>query len=180
MKENYWKGKLVTLRSIEIDDAEFFYAWNQETQTQKHLDQVWFPSSKLRQEEWVKRMAVKDIADDSFFFVLLNLKGEKVGMIHTHDCDKRNGNFSYGLGIIQEQRNKGFAVDAIKLVLNYYFNELRYHKAIVSIYEFNHASIKLHEKLGYVQEGRLREMVFQAGKHHDLLKFGLLKREFKE
>ncbi|MEO0900382.1 MAG: GNAT family protein, partial [Bacteroidota bacterium] len=63
---------------------------------------------------------------------------------------------------------------------SYYFNQLRYHKAIVGVYGFNEASIHLHKKLGFQEEGRLREMVYAGNKFHDLLKFGLLKREFNQ
>ncbi|MEM9260937.1 MAG: GNAT family protein, partial [Bacteroidota bacterium] len=73
---------------------------------------------------------------------------------------------------------KGYATAAIKMVLAYYFMELRYHRVSVGIYAFNEASIKLHQKLGFKEEGRLREMVFSGNQYHDLLKYGLLKREY--
>ena len=175
---NYWEGELITLRGIEVGDAPFFYEWNKKTQTQKHLDQIWFPSSLLRQEKWVEKMSVKDISDDGYFFVIVNKMGKKVGMIHTNDCNKKNGSFSYAVGVIEDQRNQGYAAAAIKMVLAYYFNELRYHKVVVSIYAFNTPSIKLHQKLGFKEEGRLREMIFAGNQYHDLLNFGLLKKEF--
>lgn len=175
---NYWEGKQIELRGIEPGDADFFYEWNKETATQKNLDQIWFPSSLFRQEKWVEKQSIKSIEDDSYFFVILNKVGEKVGMIHSHDCDKKNGNFGYGLGIIEGHRKKGYASEAIRMLLNYYFQELRYHKAIVGIYAFNQVSIALHKKIGFKEEGRLREMLFGGNEFHDLLKFGLLKREF--
>ncbi|MEM6803792.1 MAG: GNAT family protein, partial [Bacteroidota bacterium] len=58
------------------------------------------------------------------------------------------------------------------------FQELRYHKAMVGIYAFNEASLALHKKIGFKEEGSLREMLFAGNQFHDLLKLGLLKREF--
>ncbi len=175
---NYWEGDLVSLRGIEIGDAPFFYNWNKETQTQQHLDQIWFPSSLRRQEEWVAKQTTASVEDDSYFFVILNKNGDRVGMVHTNDCDKKNGHFSYAVAILEAHRNKGYAKAAIQMVLAYYFNELRYHKALVGIYAFNKQSIGLHQTLGFQQEGRLREMIYAGNAYHDLLKFGLLKREF--
>ena len=177
---NYWKGEHVELRGLEIGDAPFFYEWNKEMDTQKNLDHIWFPSSMLRQEKWVEKQALKSIEGDSYFFVIANKEGEKVGMIHAKDCDQKNGNFSYGVGILEGQRQRGYASAAIQMVLRYYFQELRYHKAQVSIYEFNEASIHLHRKLGFQEEGRLREMIYGGNAFHDVLKFGLLKREFEK
>lgn len=176
---NYWAGPLVTLRGIELGDVSFFHEWNQETHTQQHMDQIWFPSSLRRVEEWVEKQSTASVAEDHFFFVILNKAGERVGMVHVHDCHKKNGHFSYAVGIREAQRHKGYARAAIRMVLDYYFHQLRYHKVTVGIYAFNEASIRLHEQLGFQQEGRLREMIYADSAYHDLLKFGLLKREFK-
>ncbi|MEL6672821.1 MAG: GNAT family protein [Bacteroidota bacterium] len=175
---NYWENNLITLRGLEAEDASFFHDWNQETGTQLALDQIWFPSSLIRQEEWVKKQALASVEEDSYFFVIENKAGERVGMIHTNEADKKNGHFSYGLGVVQAHRHKGYASAAIRMVLGYFFKELRYHKVTVGIYAFNQASIALHQRLGFQEEGRLREMLFAGNAYHDLLKFGLLKREF--
>lgn len=51
------------------------------------------------------------------------------------------------------------------------FGEQRYHKCEVGIYDFNHASLALHHRLGFTEEGRLRDHEFFAGRpprhHHD-------------
>lgn len=176
---NDWQGEKVELKGLALEDASFFYEWNKHTETQRFLDYLWFPSSLIRQEKWVEQAALKTVEDDSYFFVITNLAGERVGMIHTKDCDKRNGHFSYGMGIVNEHRQKGYATEAIQMVLRHYFYELRYHKAQVSIYAFNQPSIQLHQALGFKQEGRLREMIYQDNSFKDVLVFGLLKREFR-
>lgn len=42
----------------------------------------------------------------------------------------------------------------------------------------NEASLALMRRLGFTEEGRLREHVFFAGRHHDLVLMGLLADEF--
>jgi len=66
------------------------------------------------------------------------------------------------------------------LVLKYYFEELDYQKVTVQIYAFNEASLKLHKKLGFQQEGCLRRMIYTDGTYHDEIIFGLTVEEFKE
>jgi len=72
-----------------------------------------------------------------------------------------------------EHQRKGYASEAIRLVLRYFFEELRYHKATVQVYAFNEASIRLHQKLGFQEEGRSRDMIYTQGRYVDELTFGL-------
>ncbi|WP_170110188.1 GNAT family N-acetyltransferase [Flavilitoribacter nigricans] len=178
MGGNYWQGTIVRLRGIEPEDAEFFYQWNQETETQRSLDRIWFPSSLERQREWTAKKATKALDDDGYFFVIENPERIPVGMVHTRDCDPQNGTFSYAVALKAAHRRKGYAREAVKMILNYYFQELRYHKVTVDIYDHNLASIALHEHLGFSREGRLRQMRFAGGKYFDVLKYGLLRKEF--
>ena len=89
--------------------------------------------------------------------------------MNTHSCDTRHGTFKYGVAIFREHWRKGYASEAVKLLLGYYFEELRYQKVMAHIYAFNESSIQLHERLGFKQEGRLRNMVFTQGRHFDEL-----------
>ncbi|MDP9469851.1 MAG: GNAT family N-acetyltransferase [Chloroflexota bacterium] len=50
----------------------------------------------------------------------------------------------------------------------------------MSIFDFNEASIRLHDSLGFKQEGRLRRTAYTKGRHHDELVFGLTVEEFEE
>ncbi|MDR0139570.1 GNAT family N-acetyltransferase [Metabacillus idriensis] len=54
-----------------------------------------------------------------------NFDGELVGRLNTDKCDPRNGTFSYGISLFREHWKKGYASDAIKVLLRYFFNELR-------------------------------------------------------
>ncbi|HET7095418.1 MAG TPA: GNAT family N-acetyltransferase, partial [Thermomicrobiales bacterium] len=63
--------------------------------------------------------------------------------------------------------------------LRYFFDELGYQKAHVHVYAFNAASIRLHERLGFQREGRLRRMLFTGGQFHDVLVYGLTLEEFR-
>ena len=56
---------------------------------------------------------------------------------------------------------------------------LRYHKANVYIYEFNVASQKFHEKMGFKKEGVLREVAFIDGKYIDAIYYGITSNEFR-
>ena len=46
------------------------------------------------------------------------------------------------------------------------------------VLDFNIASMRLHQRFGFTQEGVLRQHSLVDGKHHDLLCFGLLTNEW--
>jgi len=175
---NYWEGKKIRLRSLEPEDYEFFYNWNLDTNTQKNLAWIWFPTSTTNIKDWIKEEREKEKMNEEHFFVIETLEGKTVGSINANTISKNDGTFRYGLGIIGAERKKGFASEAIKIFLNYYFNELRYNKVNAGVYEFNEGSIRLHESFGMIQEGKLRKNKFTDGKYWDILLFGMTKDEF--
>lgn len=47
------------------------------------------------------------------------------------------------------------------------FNERNIHRIQANVFVSNVASLKMHEKCGYKQEGTLREAVYKNGKYQD-------------
>lgn len=60
------------------------------------------------------------------------------------------------------------------------FEERRFQKCESGLYAYNEASMALHRKLGFVQEGRLRRHAYLAGGFHDVVLFGMTIEEFRE
>jgi UDP-4-amino-4,6-dideoxy-N-acetyl-beta-L-altrosamine N-acetyltransferase len=63
--------------------------------------------------------------------------------------------------------------------LDYAFEKLKLHKVCGQAIASNKASIKFHLKLGFTQEGILREQVHGMLDYQDLICFGILEREWK-
>jgi RimJ/RimL family protein N-acetyltransferase len=173
-----FRGQRVRLRAIEPADWAASFAWNQDDEQARSLYNIPFPQSAEAVRQWAQQESTRQPEDDAFRFVIENERGEVVGNLATHDCDRRVGAFSYGVSIRQDQRRAGYAAEAIELVLRYYFQELRYQKVTVRVYSFNDASSRLHEKLGFQLEGRLRRTVFTSGEYFDELIYGLTVEEF--
>lgn len=180
MSLNIFQGEKIRLRSIEPEDWQFFNHWNLDSETARLCYSIPFPSSQERDRRWAADMAVKEAKNDAYDFALENKQSELVGIINTHTCNPRSGTFSYGLAVQREHWRKGYASEAILLVLRYFFLELHYQKVNANVYAFNEASIRLHERLGFQQEGRMRRMTYTNGKYFDDIIFGMTVEEFKE
>ncbi|MET8756095.1 GNAT family protein [Streptomyces sp. NPDC004667] len=92
--------------------------------------------------------------------------------------DAGTGWFEYGVTIGAEHRRQGYAAEAAFLLLRFMFEENRYHKCQVWIFAYNEAPLALHRRLGFVEEGRLRELVYLSGRYHDVVMIGMLADEF--
>ncbi len=177
---NFWQGKLVRLRGVEPSDAEAFARWNLDGEMARELDFVWPPVSLAFIKRDVEEMSLRKLEADAFTWVVEDAGAQAVGSVATHHCDRRAGVFRYGLSVAREHRRRGYATEAALLVLKYYFEELRYQKCLVGVHSDNHASVALHERLGFVREGTLRRMVYTGGRFHDLHQYGMLKEEWEQ
>ncbi len=172
---NIFEGKLIRLRAEKPSDAAIFRNWNREdTESSRLLYEIPFPLPPVETPS-----PPKSDEGDNFPFVIETLSGEVAGAIHIHDANPRCGTFMYGISILPDHRRKGYAHEAIWLVLRYYFYERRYQKCTVEVYSFNEASAHLHERLGFILEGRLRRMVYTNGAFYDVLFYGITVEEFR-
>ncbi|MHB0858737.1 MAG: GNAT family N-acetyltransferase [Anaerolineae bacterium] len=176
---DYWRGEKVELRGVEPEDVEVFLAWNHDSDMCRGVDRVWFPASREHVRHWVERAGSAPLEGDEFQFVIANHAGEMVGTLNTMRCDRRVGAFSYGVAVRREHQRQGYAHEAIRLVLRYFFDELRYQKVTADVYSYNEPSMRLHEKLGFQLEGRVRRTVLTSGRFADQLLFGMTDDEFR-
>lgn len=156
-----WQGKKIRLRAIEPSDWETYFAWNQDDKQARSLYFIPFPQSQEATKRFAETTSLQAPETDNFRFVIENNQREVVGDVTVNNCNPRNGTFNWGLNIGQEHRRKGYASEALHLVMRYYFQELRYQKVTIHIYSFNDASIRLHESLGFQLEGRLRKDLYK-------------------
>lgn len=74
---------------------------------------------------------------------------------------------------------KGSGSKLGQAALEYAFKDLGLHKVCGQAIESNVASIAFHQKLGFAQEGRLREQQRIGEKYHTLFCFGLLAKDWQ-
>ncbi|MCU6707378.1 GNAT family N-acetyltransferase [Paenibacillus sp. J5C_2022] len=177
---NIWTGLKVRLRSVIPSDWKEFHENDQDSECARLCDAIYFPRSEDGTKDWAERTSTKAPEGDNVFLAIETHDGTLVGSITANSCDTRNGTFKYGVAIFRKHWRKGYASEAIRVLLRYYFEELRYCKVNAYVYAFNEGSRVLQEHLGFVQEGVLREMIFTKGKHYDEYVYGLTKDEFEQ
>ncbi|NEA43065.1 GNAT family N-acetyltransferase [Streptomyces sp. SID11385] len=177
---DFWTGERVRLRAVEPEDWPHFMRYGQHSAHVRLGDRLTVPRSAERYRTWLKERTAKEEENDTFHLVVEDREtGAWAGGISTHHVELGQGNFAYGIEIDPRFQGRGFAREAVTLVLRFMFEERRYHKAVAEAWAHNTASVALQRGLGFVQEARLREHDYTEGAYRDVLLFGLLKDEFR-
>lgn len=134
--------------------------------TQHEIDQeehyAWFREASL---DPTRRLLIVEERDGPLGYVQLNGVAE-------------GGVADWGF-YARPQALKGAGRRLGTVALNFAFGALNIHKVCGQAIIGNEASIALHRKLGFVEEGILRDQRRVNGAYHSLVCFGLLKHEWQ-
>jgi RimJ/RimL family protein N-acetyltransferase len=172
---NMLRGSKVLLRRLDEGDLERCLTWVNDPEIFITMG-LWGPRTAVEQREWFKSISCS--RTNIIFALCLADSGEHVGNVSLFDIDYRSRNA--GLTIIipdQALQGKGLGSEAIRLLCEYAFDFLNLNKIYCKT--DNPSASKLYLRLGFAQEGILREQVFRYGKYVDKYMYGLLANEFK-
>jgi len=174
----FWQGEKTRLRPWRVEDAEVRYLASLDSPARAlSEDGIELPSSVELQQSWLEKVAGFK-SDDMLRFAMENLNGITIGWVTFHSRDQKNGTFGFGVGVYRPYRGQGYAIDGVRILLKYGFWEQRYQKCNSMCLHTNTASIRIHQKLGFADEGRIRRNCFYNGMYHDEVLFGMTREEF--
>ncbi|WP_436738255.1 GNAT family N-acetyltransferase [Streptomyces sp. BBFR102] len=169
-----WTGERARLRGVEPEDWRGFRDLARDLDGVRAADLVEPPRSEEGFREWTAERARRSPGGDVFRLVVEAVAdGSFAGSVTVGEVDRRAGRFRLGVEIGRAHRRRGYAHEAVSLLLGYMFGEERFHKCEVEVFAFNEASLALFRGLGFVEEGRLRDHAFLAGAHHDMVLLGI-------
>lgn len=112
-------------------------------------------------------------SDESVNF-LVCADGDPVGTAWLFAEDGVHGRGEIGYWIAEPDRGRGYATAAAELMVEYGVAERRLRKLFARVFEGNEASARVLEKVGFRQEGRLREHYYVDGEYLDATLYGYL------
>lgn len=101
--------------------------------------------------------------------------GVYVGNIGIHpqeDVYKRNAEIGYFIG--EPFWGQGIASQAVKMIVDYGFQQLDYHRIFAGVFSYNSASKKVLENAGFTFEGASRDAIFKNGELYDELRYAII------
>lgn len=168
-------GNQINLNPISLNDVtEEYLSWLQDPEVMSGIETSGYTIENLG--SYVRsRINRSDVA----FFTIRTKENIHIGNIKLEVQDKKA--MVADLGLLLGNKNywgKGIGYEACKLAIQYGFNELKFHKIYLAVYENNPNAKRLYEKLGFKLEGTLRKHVLVNGIYYDKYLMGLFKEEF--
>jgi len=106
-------------------------------------------------------------------------RGVLVGCIGLNQLDWLNRKTSVGYWLGAEYQGQGIMTRSCRGLLNYVFSELGFNRVEIRAAVENRKSRAIPERLGFTQEGILREAEWLYDHYVDHVVYGMLKREWK-
>lgn len=169
----------VQLRELTVDDAEDRYQWCLDKEVTKYLNmpEKYPPFSREETQNWIKMCIDKTNGYEQK--AILNEQGEHIGWIDLKNIDKINKHAELGIAIGDKSYwGKGYGLSAKKEMLVWGFNELALNKIWLRVEIDNEKAINSYKRMGYIEEGILRQDRFRNGEFVDRLRMSILKTEF--
>lgn len=168
-------AKNITLRALEPEDLEFLYEIENETSFWE-VSNTQTPFSKYILKQYIEN-AHLDIFEAKQFRLLIEekLTKKQIGMIDLFDFDPKNKRAGIGILIHPNYQNKGFASEALSILIQYAFKHLDLHQVFANITTDNLKSISLFEKHQFKKIGIKKDWTYFNGKFKDELLFQLIK-----
>lgn len=178
MYNKYSEGKIIYLREVrESDVNDEYYNWLNDPEINQFLETRFYPRSKNDILNYVRKM---DGNPDEIFFAIYFKENDKhIGNIKLGPINwiHRRGDISLVIGN-KEYWGKGFATEAIGLVIDFAFNVLNLHKLCAGYYESNIGSAKAFAKCGFTLEGRYPKHSFLNGEFVTGIRTGLINKNY--
>lgn len=160
------------LREIEKYDLELILKWrnSERIRTNMFTDHI---ITMQEHAKWFERIK----HDSNSLVLIFEKKTNPLGLVSFTGIDKKNSKCNWGF-YLGEINLPGTGTIMGYLGLNYAFEKLKIRKVCGEVFAFNSASIKFFNKLGFIEEGRLRKHILKNGIFEDVVLFGLLKEEW--
>ena len=124
-------------------------------------------------------MWLKQFADRQGFQAAILYDGDIVGMAGFHGIDSYNGKTSIGYWLSEGWQGKGIMTTVVRSLLHYAFEIENLNRVEIRASEANLKSRAIPERLGFKQEGIVRNGEYLYGGYADSVVYGLLKKEWQ-
>ena len=168
-------GEKIILRPLKIEDLDKTHQWRNNLDLIKLTQGVRFPKTLEMDNDWFEN-ALNDKSNRNLYFGIDEIEtGEFIGLIQLTNVDyvSRNAMLGFVIGNDKKQ-GKGYGYEANKLIIDYSFMQINLKKITSYILEDNIPSIGLFVKLGFIEEGFLREHFYVDGKFKNITIMSLI------
>jgi [ribosomal protein S5]-alanine N-acetyltransferase len=168
----------LVLRKVESTDLEQLYVLLSDPEVAK-FDYFYPLTSKAEAMKFIERYAEElEEGEEITWAVALKETNKLIGTCCLGDFDEGARRTEIGYAVIQSEWGKGYGTEALEAVIRFGFNFMKLNRIEAAITPGNHASVRVLDKLNFVQEGIVRERDLIKGKLEDGIIMAMLRREY--
>lgn len=164
----------IGLKSIEDKDIDLILQWR----NQDHIRKVMFNSNIITMEKhikWYNNLQYSDTSVTKIFY----FDEIPYGVLNVNQINYFNNTCEWGFYIGDSAAPRGMGTILGYTSLNYIFHELHMRKVYGEVIESNKQSRIFHEKLGFNNDGILREHIFKDNDYLDIYLYSIINREWE-
>lgn len=172
------ESKRLLLRRIIETDVDEIFELRSNPETMKFIPR---PLAKTKEDALVHFKTIdENIENNKGINWAITLKGNPklIGIIGHYRIQPENHRCEIGYMILPQYNGQGIVSEAIKMILEYGFNDLQMHSIEAVIDPENKASERVLQKNGFVKEAHILENELWEGKFWDSVIYSILKRNF--
>ncbi len=154
------KSEHIYLRPLEPEDIDFLYQWENDPDVWKVSNTI-TPYSKFILKQYIETSHLSIFETKQIrFIIVLSDTNRPIGTIDLFDFDPYNRRAGIGVLIYdKENRQRGYASEALKLIIEYGFKTLDLHQLYCNVNPKNKASMRLFTNHGFIPVGIKKEWV---------------------
>jgi ribosomal-protein-serine acetyltransferase len=169
----------LVIKAVELRDAEEIFALVDASRDYLGEWLPWVEGTKTPRDtrEWIQS-AMDQQAENVALHCRIVFQGRDVGIVGLYRIDWANrvGELGYWLG--QAYQGHGIMTKCCRALIDYAFLDLELNRVEVWAAETNHRSRAVPERLGFVQEGVLRDGERLRDRYADCVVYGMLRRDW--
>ncbi len=173
------EGETIDLVAGNSKWANLICKWMNDPKVRHYSRNMW-PLTLEEVKKFFEPLPDRQMRDFIVFTIYHKQSKRPIGSVGFNHINwvSRNANIFATIGE-PEYWGRGIVIEASKLIINYGFTELNLHKIFAGVFTPNKRSLRAAEKLGFEEEGVLKEEMYVDGQYHDIHKFALFKRDWK-
>lgn len=173
-------GQKVILEEIDPANVEQLRQWRNDPSIRKYFRE-WRDISKDKQDCWYKDRGNNINQSHIYFQIMERMDNSNIlaGSCGLHYIDWRLRSAEFGCFLAPEFIGQGLGKEALVLLFDYGFKECNFHKIWCEVYD-NNTSINLYKKIGFKEEGILRDNYFHEGRYGNSTIMSILECEWRE
>jgi ribosomal-protein-alanine N-acetyltransferase len=172
--------KRLLLRPLTLEDTDFIFQHFSDPQVTRYLyDEP--PLETRDQAESIIRFFEHPAGKNrNRWGIVLKSTQRLAGTAGFHRWEKDYRRAEVGYDLAYEFWGRGLMSEALRAVIAYGFERMELNRIDALVYPGNPASLRVLLKLGFQQEGLLRDYFYQDGKFYDHAILGLLKKDWRQ